>query len=225
MRMINRHKVGLGLEVVHGVPAFAHDSSDESIRLVDHGLWLINEACLQLVPALAVTLPGTLRERPDLETISVLEALAELTLRLSTAAALNGTVVFRSEALPQHPTSAPPLHSQHRDREPDQDNGEDDKNPSPCLQRNHPSSHAQVETPIALPTTVRCGNAPRHKSPSPLPGQPLIEDAHAPWTDQQSNDDERDAPQELAAHDCHNASHDQHNSDKPKNESHFNRPL
>jgi hypothetical protein len=53
--VVDRHQVGLCLEVPHRVAASRHDGVDEPVGGHDRVGWLINEAFLQVLPFLGET--------------------------------------------------------------------------------------------------------------------------------------------------------------------------
>ena len=100
LRVIDRHQVGLSIEIPHRVATRLHDAVDKPVSGHDRVGWLINEAFLHVSPLLGETDPRVLGQRPDVKLSTLLLAVTQIGLGgPPILPGLHCPVVLRAKAL------------------------------------------------------------------------------------------------------------------------------
>ena len=107
LRMVDRDERRAVVEVLDRVAAVAHHVLDEAIGIVDRRGRIVDELGLRSLPGVHVARAGQRRERPQLELVVAVLALAQIGLGgLAVAGAIDGAVVLGPEAATEELRSA-----------------------------------------------------------------------------------------------------------------------
>lgn len=135
-RVVDRHQVGLSIEVSHRVATRLHNAVNKPVSGHDRLGWLIDEAFLYALPLLGETHAHALGQRPDVNLGPLPLAVTQVGLGgPPSLPGLHRPVVFRAKALTQRRRSA--LTGRHRNEGDDNHGSEDNQDP-------HPGSHMSL---------------------------------------------------------------------------------
>src|SRR5215218_9432561 len=98
--MIDRDVGCTLMEIINRVAALTHHLGEKSVRVVQCSRWVVDECCLNLAPALAVRLQRIVRQRANIELVSLALAGDQFLFRCRLFADIGkGSLVLRTELL------------------------------------------------------------------------------------------------------------------------------